>query len=68
MRMGKKKAPIYRIIVVDEQKSQKSSYLEKLGNYDTNLEKDKLTIDKDRLEFWQKRGAQLSKGLERIIK
>ena len=68
MRMGKKKAPIYRIIVVDEQKSQKSSYLEKLGNYDPNLEKDKLTIDKDRLEFWQKRGAQLSKGLERIIK
>lgn len=68
MRMGKKKHPIYRVIVIDERKSQTSSYLEKLGNYDPNLETNKLTIDMARLDYWRSKGAQLSKGLERIIK
>jgi small subunit ribosomal protein S16 len=68
MRMGKKGHPIYRIIVIDEQKKQISRYLEKLGNYDPALTEKKITLDQSRFDFWKKQGAQLSKGLAKLLK
>lgn len=68
MRMGKKRHPIYRIIVIDEQKKQISRYLEKLGNYDPALDKGKITLNSERFDFWKKQGAQLSKGLAKLLK
>ena len=68
MRLGKKNHPVYRIIVIDERKKQISRYIEKLGNYDPSQIKDKLSLDQDRFEYWKKQGAQLSKGLLKLIK
>ena len=68
MRLGKKGHPIYRIIVIDERKKQISRYLEKLGNYDPNLATDKITLNRERLNFWQAQGAQLSKGVVKLLK
>ena len=68
MRFGKKHNPVYRVVVIDSKSPRNSTYLENLGNYDPNLEKDKVTIDSKRLKFWESRGAIISKGLLRILK
>jgi len=68
MRFGKKKQPLYRIVVIDSRRSRNSEYLERIGHYNPSLVKNKLVLDKQRLQFWQERGAQPSKGLLRLLK
>lgn len=68
MRFGKKGQPEYRIVVMDSKKPRNSTYLEKLGSYHPNLDKNKLVFNKDRYHFWQKQGALPSKGLARLLK
>ncbi|OGK66298.1 30S ribosomal protein S16 [Candidatus Roizmanbacteria bacterium RIFOXYB2_FULL_41_10] len=68
MRLGKKNKPFYRIVVIDSKSPRNSTYLENLGNYDPNLDKDKVKIDSERVKFWKERGAVVSKGLLRILK
>lgn len=68
MRFGKKKFPFYRIVALDKRKKRDGSYIEKIGQYDPMLEKNNIEIIKSRFEYWQKKGAQLSEGLMRLLK
>jgi small subunit ribosomal protein S16 len=68
MRLGKKKQPTYRIVAINSTSPQRSNYLEKIGNYYPFAEKDKkLVFDAKRFQYWLQKGAELSKGLARII-
>lgn len=67
-RMGKKHKPFYRVIVTDKKRKRESRYLEKIGEYNPLLEKDPLKIDYQKFNFWRTRGAEISKGLARLLK
>lgn len=67
-RLGKKDRPFYRIIVTDKKRKRESCYLEKIGEYNPFLEKDKIKINKERLEYWRKQGALISQGLAKLLK
>ena len=67
-RLGKKNKPFYRIVVIDEKRKRESRYLEKIGEYNPFLEKDKLKIDYKKFDYWKMRGAKISKGLARLLK
>jgi len=55
VRIGKKKHPIYRIVVMEKGKNPQSSFLENLGTYNPhNKEKN---IKKDRVDYWLTQGA-----------
>lgn len=55
VRIGKKKHPIYRIVVMEKGKNPQSSFLENLGTYNPhNKEKN---LKKDRVEYWLSKGA-----------
>ena len=45
-RMGKKKAPFYRIIVADGRAPRDGRFIETIGTYDPNQEPSALKIDK----------------------
>lgn len=68
MRIGARKRPFYRIIVVDERNKRNGAYLDLLGTYDPLSEPKDIKIDKQKLEDWLKKGAQKSDGLLRILK
>lgn len=65
-RIGKNKYPTYRIIVSDKRKDTKGSYLESLGHYNPNADPATFEIEKERLEYWLSKGAQLSDTLHNI--
>jgi small subunit ribosomal protein S16 len=67
MRIGKKKDPKYRVIVIESSKKQTSKYLDKIGYYDPQLEKDSFQIDEKKLVSWQSKGAQLSEALVKLL-
>ena len=55
VRIGKKKHPIYRIVVMEKGKNPQSSFLENLGTYNPhNKEKN---LKNDRVEYWLSKGA-----------
>jgi len=71
MRMGAKKTPHYRVVVVDSRKKRSSNYIESLGYYDPRGTTDTpLKIDIERAQHWLSQGAQPTdtalKLLERV--
>lgn len=68
MRMGKRKQPFYRIIVLDKRKKQKGSYIERVGKYDPLKDPQEIIIDKAKYDAWISKGVQMSEGFSRLIK
>jgi small subunit ribosomal protein S16 len=59
-RGGAKKRPYYRIVVAEQAKSRDGRFIEKIGAYNPLLPKtdaSRLTIRKDRAEYWLSSGA-----------
>ena len=67
-RMGKKKAPIYRIIVADSRSPRDGAFIEEIGTYDPNVEPAAVKVDKDLAEKWLKNGAQPTEVVARLFK
>lgn len=60
-RMGAKKAPHYRIVVVDSRKRRDGAYIESLGNYDPRETTEEwFTLNEERAKHWLDHGAQPS--------
>ncbi|OGE62567.1 30S ribosomal protein S16 [Candidatus Daviesbacteria bacterium RIFCSPLOWO2_01_FULL_40_27] len=67
MRIGAKKKPFYRVVVVDERAKRTGAYIELLGTYNPLTEPKDIKLKQDRIDYWVKQGAQLSHGFLRII-
>jgi len=67
MRFGKRKQPFYRVVVLDKRKKRDGAYIENIGVYNPFLEDKNIELVKERFEFWQQKGAQISEGLKRLI-
>ena len=70
MRMGKKNVPYFRIAVFDARTRRNGRTIENLGTYDPRAKEPgrKVVINRERLHFWRKQGAQLTERLERLLK
>ncbi|OGY41481.1 MAG: 30S ribosomal protein S16, partial [Candidatus Buchananbacteria bacterium RBG_13_36_9] len=60
-RKGKKKQPLYRVIVNEKTKDPWGDYLENLGSY--NPKTKELNLNIDRIKYWLSKGAQPSNTL-----
>ena len=67
-RIGKnpKKKPHFRITVFDQRRGRDSKFIEEIGFYNPLTEAIKIKIE--RLDFWIKRGAQLSATVKNLLK
>jgi small subunit ribosomal protein S16 len=59
-RVGKRKQPIYRLIVSEKGRDPWGKALEILGNYNPRTEPATVTFKNDRVSYWIKMGAQVS--------
>lgn len=64
-RHGRKKAPFYRVIAVDSRKKTVGGVLEILGTW--NPAKKAKKINKEKLNVWVKKGAQLSAAVKKLL-
>ncbi|HUC94557.1 MAG TPA: 30S ribosomal protein S16 [Candidatus Saccharimonadales bacterium] len=64
-RFGRKKAPFYRIVAVDSSKKTTGKYLQVLGTW--NPAKKELKFEKEKIQVWVKKGAQLSPTVKKFI-
>lgn len=69
-RGGAKKRPYYRIVVTDSRAPRDGKFIEKVGTYNPLLAKDdanRLTVVKERAEYWLGTGAQPSERVVRLF-
>ncbi|HEW91277.1 MAG TPA: 30S ribosomal protein S16 [Thermotogaceae bacterium] len=66
-RMGKKKQPFYRIVVVDSRKRRDGKYIESLGFYNPKVDPAVMNVDVDRAVDWILKGAQPSESARKIL-
>lgn len=66
-RFGTKKKPFWRIVAITKSKKRDGEPLEELGHYDPKKGKDKVTLDRERVEYWLKNGAKPSVTVKSII-
>ncbi|MDD4291399.1 MAG: 30S ribosomal protein S16 [Clostridia bacterium] len=57
-RMGDKKNPFYRIVVIDGRKARDGQYFELLGTYDPLTDPATIKIDEERAKYWLNNGVQ----------
>ncbi len=67
-RMGKKKAPTYRIVVADAHSPRDGKFIEIIGNYAPTRQPKVLNIDNDRAKYWLGVGAQPSDPVQYLFK
>ncbi|MDQ3459495.1 MAG: 30S ribosomal protein S16 [Deinococcota bacterium] len=68
MRMGAKKNPHYRVVVVDARQKRSSDYLESLGYYDPRkTTATPLKINVERAQYWLGSGAQPTSTTVRLL-
>ncbi|MDP2937739.1 MAG: 30S ribosomal protein S16 [Candidatus Omnitrophota bacterium] len=67
-RIGKnpKKRPHFRISVFDQRRGRDSRFIEEIGFYNPLTEA--IKINRERLDFWVKNGAQLSATVKNLVK
>jgi len=68
-RGGARKKPYYHIVVMDQRQRRDGRCIEKIGSYDPNLATDaRISINIDRLNYWESKGAQLSNRVSLLKK
>jgi small subunit ribosomal protein S16 len=67
-RMGKVRAPHYRIVVVDSRKKRDGKVLEEIGLYHPKEDPSYISVVSDRAQYWLGVGAQPSEAVSQILK
>ncbi|EAR25652.1 30S ribosomal protein S16 [marine actinobacterium PHSC20C1] len=67
-RMGKIRAPYYRIVIADSRKKRDGRVIEEIGKYHPTEEPSFIEVESERAQYWLGVGAQPSPQVEAILK
>lgn len=67
-RMGKKKAPTYRVIVADERAPRDGRFIDEVGFYDPTADPSIVKIDTEKAAQWIKNGAKPTDTVAKLLK
>jgi small subunit ribosomal protein S16 len=67
-RMGKIRAPFYRVVVADSRTRRDGRAIEEIGKYHPTEEPSVVEIDSDRAQYWLSVGAQPTDQVKALLK
>ena len=69
-RGGAKKRPFFNMVVADSRRARDGRFIERVGFYNPKAPAgtEMLRVNKERLAYWQGKGAQLSDTVARLVK
>ena len=69
-RIGRKKLPLYRIVVADQEAPRDGRFIEIIGNYNPKGETtaEKVQVDAEKARQWIAKGATPSQTVESLLK
>ncbi|ABK53333.1 SSU ribosomal protein S16P [Acidothermus cellulolyticus 11B] len=67
-RMGKIRAPYYRIVVADARTKRDGRAIEEIGQYDPKQEPSLIRVNSERVAYWLSVGAQPTEPVKALLK
>ena len=67
-RHGGKKKPYYRIVVADERYPRDGKFIDMVGSYDSLKEPIEVTLDKEKITAWYRKGVRPTKTVGELFK
>ena len=69
-RSGAKKRPFYHITVADSRMSRDGRFIERIGFFNPRATggEEKIRLDRQKLSYWESKGAQVSALVSSIVK
>jgi small subunit ribosomal protein S16 len=67
-RVGARKQPHYRIIVIEKDRARNGRSVEVVGTYNPRTEPATVNFKHDRITYWTGKGAQLSETVGKLLK
>ncbi|MGL4174500.1 MAG: 30S ribosomal protein S16 [Dermatophilaceae bacterium] len=67
-RMGKIRAPFYRVVVMDSRTKRDGRAIEEIGKYHPTAEPSLIEIDSERVQYWLGNGAQPTEATMALLK
>ena len=67
-RMGKKKAPTYRVVVADSRSPRDGRFIEEIGYYNPLTNPAEIKIDAEKAKKWIDNGAQPTETVKSLLK
>lgn len=66
-RFGKKKKPVYRVVVADQRKARDGETIEDIGHYNPSTKTTAFSVNEERVKYWISVGAQPTKPVKRLL-
>jgi small subunit ribosomal protein S16 len=66
-RVGSKKRPFFRIVVVEGRTALSGSVVDSIGLYDPRRAPEFFRLDRDRFAYWVSKGAKASSTLKTLV-
>ncbi len=67
-RIGSKKRPYYRIVVIEKRRARNGRFLEVLGQYNPIASPAKAEVNAERAQYWLSKGAAPSETVRSILR
>lgn len=67
-RMGTKKKPAYRVVVIEKSKARDGRFIEVLGHYNPRRDETIVNLDKEKYNYWISKGAQPSETVRSLVR
>ncbi|MCX5799179.1 MAG: 30S ribosomal protein S16 [Proteobacteria bacterium] len=67
-RHGSKKKHFYRIVVADSSAPRDGRFIERVGIYDPLKEPAQISLDRETIKAWYKKGAKPTRTVENLFK
>jgi len=66
-RVGARKQPYYRVVVIEKERARNGRALEVVGTYNPRTNPASVDLKRERIEHWVSRGAQLSDRVGKLL-
>ncbi len=67
-RMGAKKKPSYRVVVIEKERARDGRPVEVVGYYNPLTQPATIQLRQDRIQYWVEKGAQPSETVRGLMK
>lgn len=66
-RVGARKQPHYRVVVIEKDRARNGRSVEVVGTYNPRTNPASISLKRDRIDYWTSKGAQLSQTVGKLL-
>lgn len=66
-RVGARKQPYYRIVVIEKERARNGRPVEVVGTYNPRTNPASVELKRERVTYWVSKGAQVSETVSRLL-